>query len=107
MSECIRRLERYSDDVQGQIEIRHEPVDIKGPRPYQFKFKQLDDSISYEELKDSEFPIDTFKDEELTWTPFVGDLDIDLEKGPDRKSLSHRLTSSLNVASLLRLYFIT
>jgi trichothecene 3-O-acetyltransferase len=44
----------------GQIEIRHEHVDIKGARPYQFKFKQLDDFISYEELKDSGFPVDTF-----------------------------------------------
>ena len=58
----------------GQLEIRHEPVDINGPRPYQLRFNQLDTSESYDDLKEAAFPTDTFQDESVVWARFMPDI---------------------------------
>lgn len=58
----------------GQLEIRYDPVDINGPRPYQLRFNQLESSESYDELKDAAFPTDAFQDESVIWAPFMPDI---------------------------------
>ncbi|MCJ1356955.1 MAG: hypothetical protein MMC33_006951 [Icmadophila ericetorum] len=58
----------------GQLEIRHDPVDINGPRPYQLRFNQLPSSLRYEDLRESAFPPDTFEDNDLIWAPFMPDV---------------------------------
>lgn len=59
----------------GQLEIRHTPVNIQGPKPYQLRFNELDFADSYADLKEMGFPADTFEDETIVWAPFVPDLD--------------------------------
>ncbi|KAF1835368.1 hypothetical protein BDW02DRAFT_523382, partial [Decorospora gaudefroyi] len=63
----------------GQLEIRYAPVESDGAAPWQFKYKELDTDISFDELKETGFPTDAFDDEELLWAPFAPDLD----KGAD------------------------
>lgn len=63
----------------GQLEIRHETVDINGPRPYQLKYNLLEDADSYDELKEEGFPTNTFRDENVIWAPFMPKL----EDGPE------------------------
>lgn len=58
----------------GQVEIRHNPVDINGPWPYQLHFNKLNSPTSYDELKDSGFPTDAFEDQDLVWSPFLADI---------------------------------
>ncbi|KAL2807726.1 hypothetical protein BJX63DRAFT_61493 [Aspergillus granulosus] len=58
----------------GQREIRYEPVDISGPRPYQLKFNVLADAPSYEDLKEAAFPTDSFQDESVVWATFMPDV---------------------------------
>jgi hypothetical protein len=58
----------------GQAEIRHHQVDADGAWPHQLKYKELDSSISYEEIKDAGFPTDTFKDDDLIWSGFFADV---------------------------------
>jgi hypothetical protein len=61
----------------GQADIRYKPVEVNDPWPHQLKFKELknDYDISYDELKDSGFPVDAFRDEDLVWCPFFADVD--------------------------------
>lgn len=60
----------------GQLEIRYELVNLEddsAPLP-QFHFKQLDKiqyPISYDEIKDCGFPMDTFPDDELLWGEYI------------------------------------
>ncbi len=58
----------------GQLEIRYQPVDVKDPWPYQLRFNQLPTHLSYDDLKESAFPTDTFDDSDLTWAPFMPDI---------------------------------
>ncbi|EEA22439.1 conserved hypothetical protein [Talaromyces marneffei ATCC 18224] len=58
----------------GQGEIRYCPVDVNDPWPHQFKFKELESSVSFDEIKDAGFPTDTFNDDDLVWSPFFADL---------------------------------
>ncbi|GAM41185.1 hypothetical protein TCE0_041f14123 [Talaromyces pinophilus] len=63
----------------GQAEIRYNPViPIDDPWPHQLKFQELSDDydISYDDLKDSGFPVDAFRDQDLVWCPsFFADAD--------------------------------
>ena len=59
----------------GQAEIRHDPVEIDGPWPSQLKFKELDTPNTYDDLKESGFPTDAFRDDDLIWSPFLADID--------------------------------
>ncbi|KXX76481.1 Anthranilate N-benzoyltransferase protein 2 [Madurella mycetomatis] len=57
----------------GELEIRYEPADLEGDLP-QFRFKQLDEDqlpMSYEEIKDCGFPMDTFADAEVLWGSYI------------------------------------
>ena len=65
----------------GQLEIVHDPVDINGLKPYQLKFNELpvESYESYDELKESGFPIEAFAYESLIWAPFIADV----RKGAD------------------------
>ncbi|KAL7929301.1 hypothetical protein V8C35DRAFT_316042 [Trichoderma chlorosporum] len=61
---------------QGQLEIRYEPAEVeKGSASIpQFKFKQLDETqlpMSYEEIKDCGFPMNTFPDKEVLWGEYI------------------------------------
>jgi len=58
----------------GQLEIVYNAVDINGPRPYQLKFNEPQQSISYDELQESAFPIEAFAYETLMWAPFIADI---------------------------------
>ena len=58
----------------GQLEIRYDPVDADGQRPYQLKFNQLSSSLRYDVLKESAFPVDTFADNDLIWASFMPDV---------------------------------
>ncbi len=58
----------------GQLEIRYEPLDIKGPRPSQLRFNHMSTCLSYDDLRESAFPNDTFEDKDLTWAPFMPDI---------------------------------
>ncbi|ETS80414.1 hypothetical protein PFICI_07943 [Pestalotiopsis fici W106-1] len=60
----------------GQLEIRYNPADLEDdtkPLP-QFPFKILDQStgsVTYEEISESGFPMNTFPDEEVFWGDFL------------------------------------
>ncbi|KAI0406737.1 hypothetical protein F4802DRAFT_93443 [Xylaria palmicola] len=58
----------------GQLEIRHSPLPLDGPRPYQLKLNIID-SPDYEEVRELGFPTSTFRDEELLWAPFIPSVD--------------------------------
>lgn len=60
--------------IPGVLEIRYYPVDFDGARPHQIRFNQLDSSMTYEELQESEFHPATFADEAVTWKPFLTDI---------------------------------
>ncbi|RYP24610.1 hypothetical protein DL765_000436 [Monosporascus sp. GIB2] len=60
----------------GQLEIRYDPADLEqDPAPLpQFQFKQLDTaqtSMSYDEIKESGFPMDAFPDDEVLWGEYI------------------------------------
>ncbi|VUC25638.1 unnamed protein product [Clonostachys rosea] len=60
----------------GQLEIRHTRPDVDGPLPhYQLKFNELDTDITFDELRESEFPLDSFNDDDLLWAEFLPDLE--------------------------------
>lgn len=63
----------------GQLEIRHGEVDTHSPKPYQLKQNNLDDRISYDDLKDNGFSTDEFEDHELLWAPFLADINAGAE----------------------------
>lgn len=57
----------------GQLEIRYEPADLEddsAPLP-QFRFKQLDEEVSYDEIKECGFPINMFPDAEVLWGEYI------------------------------------
>ncbi|KAK4062464.1 uncharacterized protein Triagg1_9950 [Trichoderma aggressivum f. europaeum] len=61
---------------QGQLEIRYEPAEVENASALmpQFKFKQLDEAelpMSYEEIKDCGFPMDTFPDKDVLWGDYI------------------------------------
>jgi hypothetical protein len=68
------KVHPVSPTQPGSLEIRYDSVSSDGPRPYQLKYNELDDSISYEELRESAFHPTTFADESLTWAPFLPDV---------------------------------
>lgn len=70
----------------GQLEIRHVKPDIDGPRPWQLKYKELDTDVTYDEIKELGFPLDTFEDEDLFWADFL----------PDQKDGAEVLVGQIN-----------
>ncbi|KAI1106149.1 hypothetical protein F4804DRAFT_301596 [Jackrogersella minutella] len=67
----------------GQLEIRYDTADFEGNVPLrQLRVKHLDAEevgMSYEDLKESGFPLNVFEDEQLT----AGDLLLRYEDSPD------------------------
>ncbi|CCC07166.1 hypothetical protein SMACR_01189 [Sordaria macrospora] len=63
----------------GQLEIRYDPAGLEDnskPVP-QFRFKLLDETVSYEEICDSGHPMDTIPDEEVFWGDFFNFPEVD------------------------------
>lgn len=63
----------------GQLEVQYKPFNKEDTEPWQFKYKELNTDLSFEELKELGFPADAFEDGDLLWAPFAPDLD----KGAD------------------------
>lgn len=57
----------------GQLELRYTPLGCDGPRPPQFKFKELDTDLDYAALQELGFPLDCFPDAEIEPTSFFAD----------------------------------
>ncbi|KAI1395413.1 hypothetical protein F4819DRAFT_478522 [Hypoxylon fuscum] len=68
------KVHRISTTGTGALEMRHHPVNLDGPRPYQLKFNELDSLDTYEDLRETAFHPSTYEDEALTWAPFLADL---------------------------------
>lgn len=68
------KVHTVSPTKPGVLEIRYHPVKTDGLRPHQLKFKELEDSETYEELRESAFHPAAFDDETLTWAPFLPDV---------------------------------
>ncbi|KAH6855505.1 hypothetical protein B0I37DRAFT_395567 [Chaetomium sp. MPI-CAGE-AT-0009] len=57
----------------GELEIGYDLADLEGDIP-QFRFKQFDEShipMSYDEIRDCAFPLDTFADDEILWGTYI------------------------------------
>ena len=61
-----------------QLEIRYTPTSASEPPPYQLKFRAAPD-LTYADLKEAAFPLDSFEDSELIWVPFIPDLSSGVE----------------------------
>ncbi len=57
----------------GQLEIRYDQADIENNTAplLQLQFKQLDDPVSYDEIKELGFPMDTFRDKDVLWGEYI------------------------------------
>lgn len=62
----------------GQLEIRYTPTSASDPPPYQLKFRKAT-NLTYADLKEAAFPLDSFEDSELIWVPFIPDLSSGVE----------------------------
>lgn len=60
----------------GQLEVRHDQghEDQLYDLP-QLRFKQLETDLTYEDLEETGFPLDTFADDELIWVPLFEPID--------------------------------
>lgn len=63
----------------GQLEVRYHQLGEEGDEEHlpQFRFKQLDTDLTYEDLEDTGFPLDTFADDELIWVSLFAPIDAD------------------------------
>lgn len=62
-----RQSEKAPDWRPGRLEVRYTPIPVDGPPPHQFRFKELEETTTYEDIKAGGFSLQTFQDEELLW----------------------------------------
>ncbi|KAK3315923.1 hypothetical protein B0H66DRAFT_273641 [Apodospora peruviana] len=78
------KLYRQSPDTTGwrpgQLEIRYSPLTASDLPPSQLRYNELKNTTTstYADIKARGFPLDAFKDEELTWVTYRG---VDLDAG--------------------------
>lgn len=59
----------------GQLEIRYSPVDPDSDADlHQLRFSEPETDLTYADLEEDGFPVDTFTDEQLFWAPFWADV---------------------------------
>lgn len=69
------KVQPVSPDDTASLEVRYSSTQaFEDKGPYQLKYHELGDDVSYEELRESAFHPTTFPDESLTWAPFVPDV---------------------------------
>ncbi|KAF3055681.1 hypothetical protein GL218_07136 [Daldinia childiae] len=72
------KVHSSSSTSHGGLEIRYD-TDGDIHQLSQFKFKELDSDLTYDDLKETAFHPSTVEDQTLTWAPFFADIDHDPE----------------------------
>ncbi|KAM7214798.1 hypothetical protein V8F06_009788 [Rhypophila decipiens] len=69
------KVQPVSDNDPSSLEVRfRQPYPADNQDLPQFRFNELDDDITYEDLRESGFHPTAFPDEFLTWAPFMPDV---------------------------------